>query len=100
MDNKGQVGLRRKEATSHPAAHGPPAAPSSNSGMSSAGVQKPRLSNTKLTAERAAELMSSALSSLPLGDRMVTDKQKAEALAKLDRAFESTERVLGRGRRS
>lgn len=97
MDNKGQVGLRRKEgATSQP--HDPPtiaSSSSSNSGMSSAGVQKPRLSNTKLTAERAAELMSS----LPLGDRMVTDKQKQEALAKLDRAFESTERVLGKGRR-
>lgn len=98
MDNKGQVGLRRKEGTTS-LPHGPPtiATPSSSS---SSGVQKPpRLSNTKLTAERAAELMSSALSSLPLGDRMVTDKQKQEALAKLDRAFESTERVLGRGRR-
>jgi palmitoyltransferase len=30
-----------------------------------------------------------------LGDKLVTDKQKAEALAKLDKAFESTERVLG-----
>ena len=99
MDNKGQVGLRRKEGSNLP--HGPPPTiATSSSSSSSSGVQKPpRLSNTKLTAERAAELMSSALSSLPLGDRMVTDKQKQEALAKLDRAFESTERVLGRGRR-
>ena len=99
MDNKGQVGLRRKEGSAT-MPHGPPTIATSSGSSSSSGVQKPpRLSNTKLTAERAAELMSSALSSLPLGDRMVTDKQKQEALAKLDRAFESTERVLGRGRR-
>jgi hypothetical protein len=97
MDPKGQVGLRRKEGATHAPVHGPAIA-SSSSSASNAGVQKPRLSSTKLTAERAAELMSSALSSLPLGDKLVTDKQKQEALAKLDRAFESTEKVLGRGR--
>ncbi|KAF2171338.1 hypothetical protein M409DRAFT_50793 [Zasmidium cellare ATCC 36951] len=94
MDGKGQVGLRRKE----PAAHGPHAAStasSSKSAATDAGVSKPshpqppRLSSTKLTAERAAELMSSALSSLPLGDKLVgADRNKIEALAKLDRAFE------------
>ncbi|GAB7363410.1 hypothetical protein MBLNU230_g3687t1 [Neophaeotheca triangularis] len=52
---------------------------------------------TKLTAEKAAELMQNALRDLPLGDKLVTDRQKAEALAKLDRAFESTEKALGRG---
>ncbi|EGP92441.1 uncharacterized protein MYCGRDRAFT_32716 [Zymoseptoria tritici IPO323] len=98
MDNKGQVGLRRKDGAQHHPAHPSVGGPSSgsNGGAANAGVQKPRLSSTKLTAERAAELMSSALSSLPLGDKLVTDKQKAEALAKLDRAFESSEKVLGR----
>ena len=58
----------------------------------------PRLSaaTTKMTAERAAELMQNALRDLPLGDRLVSDRQKAEALQKLDRAFESTERGLGK----
>ncbi|KAF2207935.1 hypothetical protein CERZMDRAFT_71198 [Cercospora zeae-maydis SCOH1-5] len=100
QDGKGQIGLRRKESTVQSIAH-PPSAASSSSMPNNAqtAAQKPRLSSTKLTAERAAELMSSALSSLPLGDRLVTDKQKADALAKLDRAFESTERVLGRGKR-
>ncbi|KJX94583.1 hypothetical protein TI39_contig4174g00003 [Zymoseptoria brevis] len=98
MDNKGQVGLRRKDGAQHHPAHSSAVGSSSgsNGGAANAGVQKPRLSSTKLTAERAAELMSSALSSLPLGDKLVTDKQKAEALAKLDRAFESSEKVLGR----
>ncbi|KAF7191340.1 Copper transport protein 86 [Pseudocercospora fuligena] len=99
VDPKGQVGLRRKEGIHHPGSQHGQTAASSSSGMSNAGVLKPRLSSTKLTAERAAELMSSALSSLPLGDKLVTDKQKAEALAKLDRAFETTEKVLGRGRK-
>ena len=40
--------------------------------------------------------MQNALRDLPLGDKLVTDKQKAEALAKLDKAFESTEKALGR----
>lgn len=70
--------------------------------MPVSGVNKhpplPRLSATKMTAEKAAELMQNALRDLPLGDKLVTDRQKAEALAKLDRAFESTEKVLGRGR--
>ncbi|KAI5369710.1 putative armadillo-like helical, Ataxin-10 domain-containing protein [Septoria linicola] len=101
MDSKGQVGLRPKQGATQAAAQSPAAALSSNtSSIANAGVQKPRIGSTKLTAERAAELMSSALSSLPLGERMINDKQKADALAKLDRAFESTERVLGaRGRR-
>ncbi|EME89366.1 uncharacterized protein MYCFIDRAFT_127594 [Pseudocercospora fijiensis CIRAD86] len=97
VDPKGQVGLRRKEGVYYPSSQHGQVATSASSGMSNAGVLKPRLSSTKLTAERAAELMSSALSSLPLGDKLVTDKQKAEALAKLDRAFETTEKVLGRG---
>lgn len=84
MDGKGQVGLRRKEI--------------SQQQSTSAGVSKPRLPPaTKTTAEKAAELMQNALRDLPLGDKLVTDRQKAEALAKLDRAFESTERVLGGG---
>lgn len=89
MDPKGQVGLRRKEAHAHASSSTTPAT-ASTSGASNAGVQKPpRLSSTKLTAERAAELMSSALSSLPLGDKLI-DKGKIEALAKLDRAFDMT----------
>jgi len=89
MDPKGQVGLRRKEAAAHASSSTSPAMPTT-SGPSNAGVQKPpRLSSTKLTAERAAELMSSALSSLPLGDKLI-DKGKIDALAKLDRAFDMT----------
>jgi len=68
---------------------------SSNSGISKPAA--PRLSPARLTAEKAAELMQNALRDLPLGDKLVTDKQKAEALAKLDRAFESTEQALRRG---
>ncbi|GAB1732072.1 hypothetical protein NU195Hw_g8927t1 [Hortaea werneckii] len=120
MDTKGQVGLRRKEgqgsSQQHPAsssssgpatAAGPSTASSlTTSNPAAAGVTKPphhpppppRLSATKLTAEKAAELMQNALRDLPLGDKLVTDKQKAEALAKLDRAFESTENALGRRR--
>ncbi|KAK3707722.1 hypothetical protein LTR37_011899 [Vermiconidia calcicola] len=62
-----------------------------------ASVSKPRLSATKMTAEKAAELMQNALKDLPLGNELVTDRQKAEALARLDRAFESTEKALGKG---
>ena len=89
VDGKGQVGLRRKAATSssHPT-------PSSSS---TAQLPKPpRLgATTKMTAEKAAELMQNALRDLPLGDQLVTDRQKVEALARLDRAFESTEVALG-----
>jgi len=100
MDGRGQVGLRRKENTN---IHGTTGFGTSNNGFPSAsavatgaGVSKPRLPpTTKTTAEKAAELMQNALRDLPLGEQLVTDKQKAEALAKLDRAFESTERVLG-----
>jgi palmitoyltransferase len=100
MDGRGQVGLRRKETTN---IHGTTGFGTSNNSFPSAsavatgaGVNKPRLPpTTKTTAEKAAELMQNALRDLPLGDKLVTDKQKAEALAKLDRAFESTERVLG-----
>ena len=52
---------------------------------------------TKMTAEKAAELMQSALRDLPLGNELVSDRQKSEALARLDRAFESTEVALGGG---
>jgi palmitoyltransferase len=102
MDGRGQVGLRRKEQQPQNI-HGTSGYGASNSGFPSAsavatgaGVNKPRLPpTTKTTAEKAAELMQNALRDLPLGDKLVTDKQKAEALAKLDKAFESTERVLG-----
>lgn len=101
MDGKGQVGLRRKEAVGH----GPSTAGSSStkpSAATDAGISKPqappRLSSTKLTAERAAELMSSALSSLPLGDKLVgADRGKIEALAKLDRVFEGAGAGTGAG---
>ncbi|TKA26816.1 hypothetical protein B0A50_04262 [Salinomyces thailandicus] len=100
MDTKGQVGLRRKDGVQVQTQS--VAGPSSGSLAAGAatGVAKhpppPRLSATKLTAEKAAELMQNALRELPLGDKLVTDKQKAEALAKLDRAFENTETALGR----
>lgn len=107
MDAKGQVGLRRKDGLHYAHAH-QLAAPSSSSSTASASapatasasmssattINKPRLSAPKMTAEKAAELMQSALRDLPLGDKLVTEKQKAEALAKLDRAFESTEKAL------
>jgi hypothetical protein len=99
MDPKGQVGLRRKEGAHLPAYIG--AVGSSSGGApSGAGVTKPRLNNTKLTAEKAAELMQNALRDLPLGNKLVTDRQKIDALAKLDRAFESTDKVLESGRRT
>ncbi|KAG9522389.1 hypothetical protein KCU93_g7090, partial [Aureobasidium melanogenum] len=69
MDGKGQVGLRRKDV-----------------GQLSSGPQKPR-PHPKMTAEKAAELMQTALRDLPLGDKILLDKEKKEALAKLDRAF-------------
>ncbi|KAK5769473.1 hypothetical protein LTS12_000400 [Elasticomyces elasticus] len=115
LDAKGQVGLRRKVdgaqqvqtyepaviGSSAPAAHTTVPERSAHTVPSStnSGVSKPpppRLAPAKMTAEKAAELMQNALRDLPLGDKLVTDKQKAEALAKLDRAFESTERALGR----
>ncbi|KAI4850648.1 hypothetical protein E4T44_02621 [Aureobasidium sp. EXF-8845] len=68
MDGKGQVGLRRKDVGG------------------SSGPQKPR-PHPKMTAEKAAELMQTALRDLPLGDKILLDKEKKEALAKLDRAF-------------
>ncbi|KAK5124955.1 hypothetical protein LTR85_001145 [Meristemomyces frigidus] len=91
-------------ASSFPAGAHQPTLSSTGAGVSKHHYQQqqqplppPRLSATKMTAEKAAELMQNALRDLPLGDKLVTDKQKAEALAKLDRAFESTEKVLGRG---
>ncbi|TKA79429.1 hypothetical protein B0A55_03493, partial [Friedmanniomyces simplex] len=121
LDGKGQVGLRRKvEGGQQAYGPGPSSAVQGQShnnntttaaektgytlpNSNNAGISKPappRLSPAKVTAERAAELMQNALRDLPLGDKLVTDKQKAEALAKLDRAFESTERALGRGNAS
>jgi len=92
-------------AAAEKAVHTLPSATSNNivgggPSSSTAGISKPappRLSPARLTAEKAAELMQNALRDLPLGDKLVTDKQKAEALAKLDRAFESTEQALRRG---
>ena len=97
VDAKGQVGLRRKDMASTVGSIATAAA----SGSVSNKALPPRLSGpspitaTKMTAEKAAELMQNALRDLPLGDKLVTDKQKAEALARLDRAFESTEKALG-----
>ena len=39
--------------------------------------------------------MQNALRNLPLGDKLVTEGQKAEALARLDRAFEGAEKAFG-----
>ena len=56
-----------------------------------------KTSQTEMTAEEAAELMQKALRNLPLVDKGASDLQKAEALAKLDRAFEGAEKALGQG---
>ncbi|KAI5246026.1 hypothetical protein E4T42_06524 [Aureobasidium subglaciale] len=69
MDGKGQVGLRRKDV-----------------GQLSTGPQKPR-PHPKMTADQAAQLMQTALRDLPLGEKILMDKEKKEALAKLDRQF-------------
>ncbi|WPG98527.1 Hypothetical protein R9X50_00131800 [Acrodontium crateriforme] len=109
MDAKGQVGLRSKgglpvipnmpsAASIAAAITGATAAGSvTAAGVANNKPSAPRLGGTaKMTAEKAAELMQNALRDLPLGDKPVTDRQKAEALAKLDKAFETTERALGR----
>ncbi|KAI7219932.1 hypothetical protein KC333_g2664 [Hortaea werneckii] len=99
--NKGQVVLRcnngKQAAQPSTAAPMPSSAPLS-SAITAGAVKhppRPQLSAAKLTAEKAAELMHEALRKLPLGDKLVKDKQKPAALAKLDRAFESTEDALG-----
>lgn len=86
MDGKGQVGLRRKDNAAIAGSSGPPHGP-----------VKPK-TTTKMTAEKAAELMQTALRDLPLGDKILGDKEKKEALAKLDRAFEAPDKGKG-GRR-
>ena len=91
MDGKGQVGLRRKD---NQALGG--AAAGSVGQAAQAGPAKPK-TQTKMTAEKAAELMQTALRDLPLGDKILGDKEKKEALAKLDRAFEQQDK--GKGRR-
>ncbi|KAI5227329.1 hypothetical protein E4T40_02714 [Aureobasidium subglaciale] len=63
MDGKGQVGLRRKDV-----------------GQLSTGPQKPR-PHPKMTADQAAQLMQTALRDLPLGEKILMDKEKKEALA-------------------
>ena len=102
MDPKGQVGLRRKDTaqTTGPAsASGAAASSSSSHAGISAATTRLKSSNTRITAEKAAEHLQNALRELPLGDKLVTDKQKAEALAKIELAFETTERVLGRSKK-
>lgn len=87
MDGKGQVGLRRKDN----------AAVAGASYSMQQGPSKPK-TQTKMTAEKAAELMQTALRDLPLGDKILGDKEKKDALAKLDRAFEQAQ-DKGKGRR-
>lgn len=71
---------------------------SSSASSSNAPLQShsSKLSPNKITAEKAAELMQNALRDLPLGEKLMTDRQKADALVTLDRAFESTEKMLGK----
>lgn len=98
MDGKGQVGLRRKDNPASLSLSGSPA-PGHSTQQQQSGAQgpaKPKM-QTKMTAEKAAELMQTALRDLPLGDKILGDKEKKEALAKLDRAFESQDK--GKGRR-
>lgn len=106
MDGKGQVGLRRKDNTAGTSSGGSPAVAgaSSSSGIGVGvggsvvqhGPAKPK-TTTKMTAEKAAELMQTALRDLPLGDKILGDKEKKEALAKLDRAFEAPDKGKGGG---
>lgn len=98
MDGKGQVGLRRRNSALV-ATNTNPAVPTAAPAAPAATTTKPSLpsSTTKLTAERAAEMFQDALKGLPLGEKLVTDRQKAEALKRLDRAFESTEKALEKG---
>ena len=97
LDHKGQVGLRRKDlsASTYPPSD-PKSRPIAKAVPPSAASGSSARSMTKMTAEKAAELMQNALRDLPLGDKLVTDRLQAEALARLDRAFESTEKALGR----
>lgn len=88
MDGKGQVGLRRKDNGAMPGA----------SYSMPQGPAKPKTTQTKMTAEKAAELMQTALRDLPLGDKILGDKEQKETIAKLDRAFEQVQ-DKGKGRR-
>ncbi|GAB7349382.1 hypothetical protein MBLNU459_g8507t1 [Dothideomycetes sp. NU459] len=106
MDGKGQVGLRRKDnasasANANTGATATAAGAATAAGSSAAaqiGPAKPK-TTTKMTAEKAAELMQTALRDLPLGDKILGDKEKKEALAKLDRAFEAPDKAAKGGRR-
>jgi hypothetical protein len=113
MDGGGRVGLRRKDSTkaqdqpagqsntptssAAPASSVASAQPGIASGSSggSNDVKPAKLADTEMTTEKAAELMQNALRNLPLGDKLVTEGQKAEALARLDRAFEGAEKAMG-----
>ncbi|KAI7086736.1 hypothetical protein KC356_g4770 [Hortaea werneckii] len=53
------------------------------------------LSATKLTAEKAAELLQEALRALKSEDKLVKDKQEPAALERLHQACESTQNALG-----
>ncbi|KAF2485671.1 hypothetical protein BDY17DRAFT_109874 [Neohortaea acidophila] len=105
MDSKGQVGLRRKDkpAAPPPSTIQPPrpqlpaAATAATASLEKSLAEFSSVSG--LTAEKAAELMQNALRDLPLGEKLVTSRQKAEALAKLDKAFESSEKALGKGKK-
>ncbi|KAK4959695.1 hypothetical protein LTR66_012971 [Elasticomyces elasticus] len=100
MDGKGQVGLRRKgDAVLAGSIEGLGRVAASASANGNVGVGKPK-TTTRLTAEKAAELMQTALKDLPLqgleSGKLGLDGVKREALAKLDRAFEMSE-GMGRG---
>nr|POF04588.1 copper transport protein 86 [Quercus suber] len=70
---------------------------SATAGSSSTPVKNiPRMTTSRATAEKAVELMQNVVRDLPLGGKLVTDQQKREAMAKLDRAFDSTEKALAR----
>jgi palmitoyltransferase len=87
MDGKGQVGLRRKDlGHSQQQASSSSSSSTTTTSSTTAPPSKPK-PQTKMTAEKAAELMQTALRDLPLGDKILLDKEKREALAKLDRAF-------------
>ena len=104
MDGKGQVGLRRKESqyqSTHPSsAYGAKereqerAFQQVQSVVPSNGLPQPLL-----TAEKAAELMQSALRELPLGLGGSRDGVSREVMERLEGAFEGVEEVLGCVRR-
>jgi len=99
MDGKGQVGLRRKEShhdQSTSAALQAAAAQAIHGALASTALLKTELGkkmSTKMAVERAAELMQTALESLPMAAAL--DKDSREVIAKLNKAAMEHVDLLG-----